>query len=146
MLRRLLIIATALLLTAVVVSPGRASAAEPGVVLGERAFGKLACGTPTVTRATFAALDVLAGADPTACSILLNREYAPHMPRAMRCTLVLHEYGHLAGRPHVHDEGSVMNVEYVRDDPRCISATRVHRASSRAGRARGTSGTARRSG
>jgi hypothetical protein len=136
---RRLVLLVPTLLALLAVSPARARAVEPGLVLGERAFGKLACGVPTVSRAPFTALDTLAGADPAACEILLNRRYAPHMPRAMRCTLVMHEFGHLAGREHSHGRDSVMSAEYVREDPRCVAA-------SRAGRAAGTWGSARRSG
>jgi hypothetical protein len=115
----------ALLVAVVVALAGAApaSASERGIAVGQQVFGALACGTPTVERATFLDPAVLAGADPGTCRILLNRLWAGELPRAMRCTLILHEYGHLAGRPHSADPDSVMHHDYVRDDPRCSGVT-----------------------
>ena len=102
-----------------------AQAAEPGIDLGLRVFGTPACGTPAIVQADFIGLDLVAGAAD--CDILLNRRYAADMPRAMRCTLVLHEFGHLAGRPHSSDRDSVMYREYLHDDPRCVRAVAARR-------------------
>jgi hypothetical protein len=118
---------------------GPAWASDPGVArglaLGERAFGPAPCGIVTVGRGDFVDPAILAGSDPAACRILLSRRWVREMTRAMRCTLVLHEYGHLTGHPHSSDPDSVMYAEYRRADPRCVV--------SRAGPGRGTSGSAR---
>ena len=124
MLRRLGVLTAVLAALATAAMPP-AAAAETGVDLGKRVFGTPACGMPSIVQADFIGLDLVAGAAD--CDILLNRRYAADMPRAMRCTLVLHEYGHLAGRPHSHDRDSVMYWEYVRDDPRCVRAVSVFR-------------------
>ena len=63
--------------------------------------------------------DVVAGADPIGCSIYLNAAAFARMPKAMVCSLVLHEYGHLAGHADSDDPGSVMYRFYVGPDPRC---------------------------
>ena len=116
---------------------GPASAAERGLELGLHAFGTPACGTPVVERAPFADPAVMAGADAQSCRILLNRRWVDQMPRAMRCTLVFHELGHLAGRPHSDDPDSIMFGEYVRPDPRCLRFSALSRGRPGAG----TSGT-----
>lgn len=123
---------------------GPAYGAERGIVLGRRAFGPVACGAPVVKTVAFADPARLAGADPAACRILLNRDYARQMPADMRCTLVLHEYGHLAGRGHSGDPDSVMYREYVRADRRCAArfSAESRRAPRKRRRARGTSGSA----
>ena len=86
------------------------------------AFGHAPCGTPAIRLGDFVDADVAAGADPVTCSIYLNAAMFARMPKAMVCTLVLHEYGHLAGRPDSDDPGSVMYRYYVRSDPRCRRA------------------------
>jgi hypothetical protein len=113
---------------AVLVSAAPAHAAERGLVVAQHVFGPLACGTPTVARAAFIDPAVMAGADPVSCTILLNRRWAPGMPAAMRCTLILHEYGHLAGRPHSDDPDSVMYHHYVRPDERCTRFSALSKA------------------
>ena len=130
-------------LAAALAGAAPAQAAERGLVLGAQVFGAPACGTPVVERATFTDPAVLAGADTQRCRILLNRSWVEEMPRAMRCTLVLHEYGHLAGRPHSDDPDSVMYADYLRADERCRAVTAE--ALSRGRRAAGTSGSARSS-
>jgi hypothetical protein len=134
MARRALLAAVA----AALVSAAPAAAAERGLELGLAAFGTPRCGTPVVERATFADPAVMAGADEQRCRILLNRRWIDELPRAMRCTLVFHEFGHLAGREHSDDPDSVMYASYWRADERC---TRFG-ALSRARPAAGTSGTA----
>jgi hypothetical protein len=83
------------------------------------AFGHVRCGTPAIFLGDFVDADVVAGADPVGCSIYLNASAYARMPKAMVCTLVLHEYGHLAGRADSDDPGSVMYRFYVRPDRRC---------------------------
>jgi hypothetical protein len=83
------------------------------------AFGHAACGSPTILLADFVDADVAAGADPTACRIFFNAAMFPKLSKAMICTLVLHEYGHLTGRPDSDDPRSVMYGYYRRPDPRC---------------------------
>ena len=83
------------------------------------AFGHVGCGTPAILLGDFVDADVVAGADPVGCSIYLNAAAYARMPRAMVCTLVLHEYGHLAGHHDSDDPGSVMYRFYVRPDRRC---------------------------
>ena len=83
------------------------------------AFGRVHCGTPSILLGDFVDADVVAGADPVGCSIYLNAEAFARMPKAMVCTLVLHEYGHLAGHADSDDPGSVMYRFYVRPDRRC---------------------------
>ena len=83
------------------------------------AFGHVGCGTPAILLGDFVDVDVVAGADPVGCSIYLNAEAYARMPKAMVCTLVLHEYGHLAGHRDSDDPGSVMYRFYVRPDRRC---------------------------
>src|SRR3954462_15786652 len=83
------------------------------------AFGHVSCGTPAILLGDFVDADVVAGADPVGCSIYLNAEAYARMPKAMVCTLVLHEYGHLAGRPDSDAPGSVMYRYYVGPDRRC---------------------------
>jgi hypothetical protein len=106
-------------LLALAVTAPAAQGAERGLVVAHHVFGPVPCGTPVVLKAPFTDPSVLAGSDPTACRILLNRRWAPQMPPSMRCTLVLHEYGHLAGREHSDDPDSVMYADYVRADDRC---------------------------
>jgi hypothetical protein len=107
------------------------------LVIAQQVFGAPACGTPVVERAHFADPAVLAGADEAACRILLSRRWAAEMPSEMRCTLVLHEFGHLAGREHSDDPDSVMYAEYVRPDERCLRSGALSRGRPGAG----TSGT-----
>ena len=140
---RLLILILVLAAVVLLALPGAARADEAGVVVGKRVFGALPCGTPTVGEQPFIGVDTLAGADPEACQILLNGDYASQMPADMRCTLVLHEYGHLAGHEHSARRDAVMYAEYQHADPRCIAAVRPFTALSRAAGAPGTSGTAR---
>ena len=83
------------------------------------AFGHVRCGTPAILLGDFVDADVVAGADPVGCSIYLNAEAYARMPRAMVCTLILHEYGHLAGHADSDDSSSVMYRFYVRPDRRC---------------------------
>ena len=83
------------------------------------AFGHAPCGTPAILLGDFVDADLVAGADPVGCSIYLNAEAFARMPKAMVCTLVLHEYGHLAGHADSDDPGSVMYRFYVRPDRRC---------------------------
>ena len=106
------------------------------IVIAQQVFGPAPCGAPAVEQARFADPAVMAGSDPFACRILLNRRWVDEMPRAMRCTLILHEYGHLAGRDHSEDPDSVMFAQYVRPDARCLRFS----ASSRARPGAGTSG------
>src|SRR5881398_3515831 len=56
------------------------------------AFGHVRCGTPAIFLGDFVDADVVAGADPVGCTIYLNAAGFAHMPRAMVCSLVLHEY------------------------------------------------------
>ena len=84
------------------------------------AFGHAACGTPAILLGDFVDADVIGGADPVGCRIYLNAEAYHRMSKAMVCTLVLHEYGHLAGRPDSDDPESVMYRYYVRPDRRCL--------------------------
>jgi hypothetical protein len=83
------------------------------------AFGHASCGTPAILLGDFVDADVVAGADPVGCSIYLNAAVFRKMSKAMVCTLVLHEYGHLAGRQDNDDPGSVMYRYYSRPDRRC---------------------------
>ena len=132
-MKRLVLLCIAVLALAAL--PGTARAAEVGIVLGEQVFGPLPCGAPSLERIEFIGVDTLAGADTDACQILLNATYAPQMTAAMRCTLVLHEYGHLAGHEHSDRRDSVMFAEYQHDDPRCTRAVQPFSISSRAARA-----------
>src|SRR5690242_1341879 len=106
---------------AVLVTGAPALAAERGIVVGQHVFGVPPCGVPTVVKAPFADPMEVAGSDPTTCEIILNQRYVRQMTPPMRCTLVLHEYGHLAGRPHSADPHSVMYPTYVEPDERCVS-------------------------
>ncbi len=116
-----------------------ASGGPPGSDRGlrnaEKAFGLPACGRPVIAYAAFAELWVLSGADEERCRILLNADLAGDMSKAMVCTLVMHEWGHLAGRAHSDDPASVMHADYVGPDERCVSTRAA---------ARRTSGSARR--
>src|SRR3954451_24416256 len=85
------------------------------------AFGHVQCGAPAILLGDFVDADVVAGADPIGCSIYLNAAAFARMPKAMVCSLVLHEYGHLAGHADSDDPGSVMYRFYVGPDPRCIA-------------------------
>ena len=87
------------------------------------AFGHVSCGAPAILLGDFVDADVVGGADPIGCSIYLNAEAYARMSKAMVCTLVLHEYGHLAGRPDSDDPRSVMYRFYVRPDRRCLNAS-----------------------
>ena len=42
-----------------------------------------------------------------------------HHAWAKFCSVMIHEYGHLAGRAHSPDPGSVMYPHYVRRNPHC---------------------------
>ena len=86
------------------------------------AFGHAACGSPSVLLGDFVDADVAAGADPVGCSIYFNAAMFRRMPRAMVCTLFLHEYGHLVGRADSDVKGSVMYRYYIGPDPRCRDA------------------------
>jgi hypothetical protein len=109
---------------------GGPAGTDRGLRVGERAFGVPACGRPVVAYATFAGPHLLSGADEGRCRILVNADLAGDMPRAMVCTLVAHEWGHLAGRPHARDRRSVMYADYVGPDERCVSTrARARRAS-----------------
>jgi Matrixin len=119
--------------TAALVAAAPAAAAERGLDLGRAAFGTPVCGVPAIERATFADPAVMAGADPESCRILLNRRWADEMPRAMRCTLVFHEFGHLAGREHSDDPDSIMYASYWRPDERCLRFSALSRARPAAG-------------
>jgi hypothetical protein len=103
------------------------------LVIAQQVFGPAPCGTPVVEQARFADPAVMAGADPVGCRILLNRRWYADMPRAMRCTLVLHEYGHLTGRGHSDDPDSVMYADYVRPDERCTRRGALSRGTPAAG-------------
>ena len=139
-------VATLLLLAVLVLSaPAAAHAVEasggpPGSDRGlrnaERAFGVPACGRPVLAYASFAELWVLSGADEERCRILLNADLAGDMGRAMVCTLVMHEWGHLAGRPHAVDPESVMYAEYEGPDERCVSTRAAARRTSESARHR----------
>jgi hypothetical protein len=133
----------ALVLAGLVPAVPASAARERGLVVAERVFGLPACGRPAVATARFVDPATLAGSDPTVCEILLNGRYAAEMPPAMRCTLVLHEYGHLAGHEHSADPDSVMYADYLRPDPRCA---RSFSAASRARRGPGTWGSGPSSG
>jgi hypothetical protein len=55
------------------------------------------------------------------CVIVLNRDVfgpATHAPYAFFCSVILHEYGHLAGRRHSADPASIM-YPIVPVDRRC---------------------------
>jgi hypothetical protein len=119
MVRRVLVIGALALLVGGAPA-ATAAAAERGLMVGHHVFGQPPCGAPTVVRGTFVDPAVMAGSDAAACQILLSRRWAPQMPAAMRCTLVLHEYGHLAGRGHSSDPASVMYPDYLRPDERCV--------------------------
>ena len=84
------------------------------------AFGHASCGTPAILLGDFVDADVVAGADPVGCRIYLNAASFRKMSRAMVCTLLLHEYGHLAGRRDTDDPRSVMYRYYSRPDRRCL--------------------------
>jgi hypothetical protein len=86
------------------------------------AFGHAPCGSPSVLLGDFVDADVAAGADPVTCSIYFNAAMFARMPKPMRCTLFMHEYGHLAGRPDSDQKGSVMYRYYTGPDPRCHDA------------------------
>src|SRR3954468_15636294 len=83
------------------------------------AFGHVACGTPAILLGDFVDADVAAGADPVGCRIYLNAAIFSRMSKPMVCTLLLHEYGHLAGRADSDDPSSVMFRFYVGPDRRC---------------------------
>lgn len=132
----------ALLAVGAVVPPG-ATAAKPereavsgpagsdrGLRLGERAFGLPACGRPVVAYASFVGPHLLSGADLERCRVLINADLADRMPRAMVCTLVLHEWGHLTGRGHSPDRASVMYRDYLEPDERCVSTRPAARRTS----------------
>jgi hypothetical protein len=113
---------------------------DRGLHRAERAFGLPACGRPAIAYASFAERWVLSGADAERCRILLNAHLAPEMSRATVCTLVMHEWGHLAGRPHSAEPTSVMYAEYVGPDERCVAAARrPRRAAPRPGGVRSCS-------
>ena len=86
------------------------------------AFGHVSCGSPSVLLGDFVDADVAAGADPVTCSIYFNAAMFARMPKPMRCTLFMHEYGHLAGRKDTDAKGSVMYRYYTGPDPRCDDA------------------------
>jgi hypothetical protein len=127
----LLFVALAALLpaTAVAATPGPVGTAQ-GLKVAERVFGVPACGRPVVAYASFAGPHLLSGADTERCRILLNADLADKMPRAMVCTLVVHEWGHLAGREHSTDRSSVMYADYVGPDERCLSTRQATRRTS----------------
>jgi hypothetical protein len=54
------------------------------------------------------------------CAITLNR--AVPWDWAKFCTIVVHEYGHLDGRPHVDDPNDVMYAYYVKPVDPCAAA------------------------
>src|SRR4051812_10096833 len=84
------------------------------------AFGHVACGTPAILLGDFVDADVAAGADPVGCRIYFNAAIFRRMSKPMVCTLLLHEYGHLAGRADSDDPSSVMFRFYVAPDRRCL--------------------------
>lgn len=65
--------------------------------------------------------DYLATADGSACTITLDPAYWSRA-RAIRCAVIVHEYGHLAGLGHSGDPRSVMYpVATVKSAPsRCL--------------------------
>ena len=123
---------------------GEVSGGPPGSDRGlhraEQAFGVPACGRPVIAYASFAERWVLSGADGARCRILVNADLAGDMPRAMVCTLVMHEWGHLTGRSHAEDPGSVMAAEYAGPDERCVSRRAAARRTSGSARRRASAG------
>ncbi len=103
-----LVALVALLPAAASAAPFGPAGTDRGLKVAERAFGLPACGRPVVAYASFAGPHLLSGAETDRCRILINADLADDMPRAMVCTLVVHEWGHLAGREHSPDRDSVM--------------------------------------
>jgi hypothetical protein len=127
------------------VVPPPAAAARVGdhvlraLELGERRFGP-AC--PAAIRVTWAPFEVryagVAHARAWArtfrpeCRVELNREVwdDPGWREAVYawpwlCTLVVHEYGHLAGHGHAADPGDVMHTTIERVAPECAAPPRA---------------------
>jgi hypothetical protein len=97
-----------------------------GLIVGEQVWGAPACGQPRVEVSTpsdyeaaygTGAFDTepLAWADETRCVVVINRELARIEIRtaAKRCHVIVHEWGHLAGREHSENPRSVMYGEDV---------------------------------
>lgn len=104
-----------------------ASGTMAGMTVGARVWGMPACGqphvevtTPTAYQAAhgtseFGGNQPLAWADETRCVIAINRELAHIEIRtpAKRCHVIVHEWGHLAGRGHSDNPRSVMFGEDI---------------------------------
>jgi matrixin len=54
------------------------------------------------------------------CRIVLNAGLRFDWPKL--CSIVVHEYGHLAGHPHSHDPDDVMSAVYRRPVAACAGA------------------------
>jgi hypothetical protein len=67
----------------------------------------------------------------TSCSLTLNTDAQFDWPKL--CTILIHEYGHLTGHPHVDDPHDVMNPYYVGPAPECAATAEPRGAPSRFG-------------
>lgn len=98
-----------------------ASRDEAGKFVAERTWGTPSCGTPSVESSTPKAYqaahgsgyfesDPIAWADENRCVIVINAD-ATIRTAAKRCHVIVHEWGHLAGRAHSKNPRSVMYEE-----------------------------------
>jgi hypothetical protein len=67
----------------------------------------------------------------TDCVVVLNTAVQFDWPRL--CTIVVHEYGHLTGHPHVDDQNDVMNPYYTGPVAECAATPEPRGAPSRHG-------------
>lgn len=79
------------------------------LVIAAHVWGPAPCGTPVVKFEPLA-YNVGADADPVNCLIEVNQWdrmwYSEHP--AQRCSTIVHEWGHLVGRPHSSDRLDAM--------------------------------------
>lgn len=120
MLARLAALAFALVLIGA--APANAAPGDDaGLYAGERTWGVPKCGVPQLEVST--PMDYLAAhdtgvfeaepdawADDVRCVIVLNPRVVIHTA-AKRCHVIVHEWGHLAGREHSDNPRSVMYGE-----------------------------------
>lgn len=114
----------ALLTLAALIAPataGAASGTAAGLFVGRTVFGMPACGQPHVETSTPEDYEAEHGtgvfdgepeawADEERCTIVINPRYKLRTA-VKRCHVIVHEWGHLAGREHSENPRSVMYAE-----------------------------------
>lgn len=122
------LVALAALLALALTGTAHAAAGDlAGLYVGQTVWGAPACGQPRLEVSTpgeyeaehgtgvFDSGEPLAWADDTRCAIVINRTLSRLSIRTAvkRCHVIVHEWGHLAGREHSRNPRSVMFDEDV---------------------------------